>query len=80
MANEFIKSDIATGTPEPVNLSNVFTFRKIDTGGQPKIQFSTVAANSNWQPIEWKYDTAANRDADYLLIETKYVTSINEQV
>ena len=79
MEKNIISSDIATGIVEPVNLDMTFTFRKVDSGGVSKIQFSTPAPNSNWQPIEWKYASEELRDADYALIYDKYVQSINEQ-
>lgn len=78
MAKNIISSDIALQPADPVNLEFTFTFRKISTGSKPKIQFSTPAPNSNWQPVEWVYDSVANRDADYALIYKRYVQSINE--
>lgn len=78
MGATLITSDIAVQPAEIVNLDLVFSIRKLDNGNKPSIVFDNQSANSNWQPITWKYDTTVNRDADFALIRSKYVASVNE--
>jgi hypothetical protein len=67
----------AKGTVEPVNLNNIYTFRKFDQG-EWSIQFYKSEEVAAHNVISWKYETEEARDCDYKLIVKEKVENISE--
>lgn len=84
MEKNFIISDVAEGTVEPVNVNNIFTFRKSPDSGFGKnkytIDFYKDGPNLDSRPISWNYKTKSKRDCDYDKIVALVAQSINEIV
>lgn len=84
MEIKFIISDVAEDTIEPVNIDNIFTFRKRDTNrslsGETKfyIDFYKSEPNLKHEPITWKYKSQSDRNCDYQKIIDKVAVSVNE--
>lgn len=86
MEKQFIISDVAIGTVEPVNISNMFTFRKFDPNGNGlgstsskyAILFYKAEAYLDHEPIKWNYASESDRDCDYNKIVQLVAQSINE--
>jgi hypothetical protein len=78
ITKQFIISDIAKVTCEPVNIDSVYTFRKEkDASGTAMISFYKEGTHLGHEPIMWKYESEAQRDCDYNKIIQKYSESIN---
>ena len=84
MEKNFIISDVADGTVEPVNVNNIFTFRKGPTAlfGKVKytIDFYKDGPQMDARPISWNYEKESERDCDYAKIVQLVAQSINEVV
>ena len=62
----FATSDLAIGTVEPINLNQMFTFRKEkDHTGKFVIAFYKADPYLDHQTILWKYSSENHRDCDY---------------
>lgn len=86
MEIKFIISDIAEDTIEPVNIDNIFTFRKRDTkrslAGETLyfIDFYKADPTLGHEPLSWKYKSESDRDCDYQKIIDKVAVSVNNLV
>jgi len=67
----------ATTDVEPVNLNNIYTFRKFDIG-EWSIQFYKSEEVAAHNVISWKYETEEARNCDYKLILDRKVENISE--
>lgn len=68
----FTISQLATGTPNPVNLKTVFTFLKHEMPGarrseedKHQILFRREASGASTEDIVWKYKNEENRNCEY---------------
>lgn len=86
MESNFITTSNAMDTVEPVNLGNIFSFRKFDgpvdsiAGGVPEysIDFYKNEQTSDHAYLSWRYKSAEERDCDYKNIISRKVQDISE--
>jgi len=79
----FIHSSLAEGTPDPVNFSECFTFKKAETPQQGltataryQLVFHRTDGSVSPKEIIWKYKNEADRDAEY----TKVLNLISQPI
>lgn len=81
MEKFFVISSVAKGTVEPVNLSNIYTFRKqnpnLVNSSDWAIAFYKSEQLADHNTIKWKYDTEEARDCDYKKLINNFATDIN---
>jgi hypothetical protein len=70
--SKFVKSSTALGTPDPINLDEMFSFQKFDAvslreeKGRHQILFLRGNnQNTGARDVYWKYKCKCDRDAEY---------------
>lgn len=71
----FIHSTVAEGTPDPVNFSECFTFKKFDmpssgptASARFQLVFSRTEVSNGPKEVIWKYKSQTDRDAEYVKV------------